>query len=247
MADAAALPDRPAIRPALAISAAWLFFWPYQLPWYDAMIICLLLLYPASRLDWLVLARLTAGTISNMPGNPYLHRGHILNCDRPLGGPIVAPAVILAAAVGLVGLCVSGRWNLRDAPGLGRAGIAGAPSDPGLLAADRHGPPCLRSYHAGAYGLCQRCPGGRQPEDDRTWGAGDETTTMGPMNESQMLGQPAQRDARRRLVVVVVDGSPGSGEALRQAASQARQRNALLDIVYVVPAARPARRRSWPG
>ena len=29
--------------------------------------------------------------------------------------------------------------------------------------------------------------------------------------------------------------SPGSGEALRQAASQARQRNALLDIVCVVP------------
>ena len=59
---------------------------------------------------------------------------------------------------------------------------------------------------------------------------------MGLMNESQMLGQPAQRDARRRVVVVVADGSPGSGEALRQAASQARQRNALLDIVYVVPA-----------
>ncbi len=38
-----------------------------------------------------------------------------------------------------------------------------------------------------------------------------------------------------RVVAVVVDGSPDSGEALRKAASQARQRNALLDIVYVVP------------
>jgi hypothetical protein len=37
------------------------------------------------------------------------------------------------------------------------------------------------------------------------------------------------------VVVVVVDGSPDSGDALRQAASQARQRNALLDIVRVVP------------
>ena len=50
----------PAIRPAVAVCAAWLFLWPYQLPWYDAMIICVLVLYPASRLDWLVLARLTA-------------------------------------------------------------------------------------------------------------------------------------------------------------------------------------------
>jgi hypothetical protein len=38
------------------------------------------------------------------------------------------------------------------------------------------------------------------------------------------------------VVVVVVDGSADSGEALRQAASQARQRNALLDIVHVAPA-----------
>jgi len=37
------------------------------------------------------------------------------------------------------------------------------------------------------------------------------------------------------VVVVVMDGSPESGAALRQAASQARQRNALLDIVCIVP------------
>jgi hypothetical protein len=37
------------------------------------------------------------------------------------------------------------------------------------------------------------------------------------------------------VVAVVVDGSPQSGAALRQAASQARQRNALLDIVCIVP------------
>ena len=58
---------------------------------------------------------------------------------------------------------------------------------------------------------------------------------MGPMSESQVPGQPARQPAPHRVVVVVVDGSPGSGEALRQAASQARQRNALLDIVHVVP------------
>ncbi len=34
------------------------------------MIICVLVFYPASRLDWLVLARLTGATIANMPGDP---------------------------------------------------------------------------------------------------------------------------------------------------------------------------------
>lgn len=48
-------------------------------------------------------------------------------------------------------------------------------------------------------------------------------------------GEPAGRPGQRRVVVVVVDGSPESGPALRQAASQARQRNALLDIVCIVP------------
>lgn len=48
-------------------------------------------------------------------------------------------------------------------------------------------------------------------------------------------GEPAARPGHQRVVVVVVDGSPASGAALRQAASQARQRNALLDIVCIVP------------
>ena len=48
-------------------------------------------------------------------------------------------------------------------------------------------------------------------------------------------GDPAERPGQHRVVVVVVDGSPESGAALRQAASQARQRNALLEIVCIVP------------
>ncbi len=48
---------------------------------------------------------------------------------------------------------------------------------------------------------------------------------------SRMTGMS---DGRR--VAVVVDGSRASGEALRRGASQARQRNALLDVVAVLPA-----------
>ena len=48
-------------------------------------------------------------------------------------------------------------------------------------------------------------------------------------------GEPSLWPGHHRVVVVVVDASPESGAALRQAASQARQRNALLDIVCIVP------------
>jgi hypothetical protein len=127
---------RPAIRPAVALCAAWLFLWPYQLPWYDSMIICVLILYPASRLDWLVLARLTAGTISNMPGNPYLHHSHLVVVADHFAVRIMAPLVILAAAVIFVGLCLTGKWKLRDSPGPGPGvGAPGhsAPEEAGQL------------------------------------------------------------------------------------------------------------------
>jgi len=106
-------PTRPAIRPTIALSAAWLFIWPYQLPWYEAMIICLLVFYPASRLDWLVLAIVAAGTLPNIPGNPRAPSGAVDSVHHFL---IVdfAPLVLLASAIGLVALCVSGRWKLHD-------------------------------------------------------------------------------------------------------------------------------------
>ena len=120
---------RPAIRPAVALCAAWLFLWPYQLPWYDSMIICVLVLFPASRLDWLVLARLAAGTISNMPGNPYLQHSHLLLVTDHFAVRIMAPLVILAAAAAFVALCLTGKWKLGDSPGPRLS----APAEPGQL------------------------------------------------------------------------------------------------------------------
>ena len=108
---------RPAIRPTVALCAAWLFLWPYQLPWYDAMLISVLVLYPASRLDWLVLGRLAAGTISNMPGNPYLQHSLLLWHIDHFAVRVLTPVVMLAAAAAFVALCLSGHWKLRDAPG----------------------------------------------------------------------------------------------------------------------------------
>ena len=104
-------PDRPAIRPAVAFSLAFLLVWPYQLPWYDAMILCVLVLFPSTWLDWLVLARLTAATIANMPGDAGGAPSAVL---RPFDVSMVhglAPAILLAVTVITILVAVSGRWE----------------------------------------------------------------------------------------------------------------------------------------
>ena len=114
----AGLPAWPAVRPALALSLAWLLVWPYQRPWYDAMALCLLALYPATRLDWPVLARLTAGTLYYLPGMPGPlpgGLGSLLHEERVL----LVPLIRFAALVAVVVLCVTGAWHSsrRQQPG----------------------------------------------------------------------------------------------------------------------------------
>ena len=107
-----AVPDLPAIQPALAIAIPWLFIWYYQLPWYDTMIIALLALYPASRLDYVVIVQMMAGTFALMPGSPL---------QPPLGWVRTftnetlsagVPVVLLAAVVAVIALCVFNGWNV---------------------------------------------------------------------------------------------------------------------------------------
>jgi hypothetical protein len=120
----------PAVRPALAISIAWLFVWYYQLPWYDTMAVGLLALYPASRLDWAVLGQLTAGTVALMPGSVAALHPHWLARLAYLVSFRLMPAVLLLALAALVWLCVSRAWNITprrtarpaDQPALQRAG-----------------------------------------------------------------------------------------------------------------------------
>ena len=102
-----------AVRPALALSAGWLFTWSYQLPWYDAMVICLLIVYPATRLDWLVVGRLAAATAALMPGNPWLPPGRVPGMVAHVSQVVGAPTVLLAASVALAVLVLSGRMLPR--------------------------------------------------------------------------------------------------------------------------------------
>jgi hypothetical protein len=110
------LPDRvprwPAVTPALALSLAFIFFYPFQRPWYDVMIIAPLALYPLSRLDAVVLIRLCFGAITYMesaklPVHTWVQQVQFFEGDW------VTPAVRLLTAAALIWMCVTGRWGTQ--------------------------------------------------------------------------------------------------------------------------------------
>lgn len=122
----------PVIFAALGVTTGWLFTFGYQLPSYEAMIICLLILVPAGWLDWLVVARLTAATIALMPGNTTPPPTRLLAQISLDNLNLAVPIVLLGAAVAVVVLCLADRTAARSRPG--------TPSSPPLpLAADASG------------------------------------------------------------------------------------------------------------
>jgi hypothetical protein len=115
--------NRPAIRIALALSVTWLVLWPNQFAWYSVMIMCVLIFYPESRLDWVAIGWLTAITIADMPGIGFGRAARtvgpsLMIVQRQIGQRVTPPAM-LAAAIALVVLCVTGRWNMRREGKLG--------------------------------------------------------------------------------------------------------------------------------
>ena len=109
------LPDRvpglPAVTPALALSLAFIFFYPFQRPWYDVMIIALLALYPRSWLDAVVLIRLCFGAITYMEAATLPDHNWVQHIQFLQGGWLT-PTVRFLAAAALVWMCVTGRWGL---------------------------------------------------------------------------------------------------------------------------------------
>ena len=108
------VPSLPALTPSLALSLAWVFMWPFQRPWYDVMIIALLVLYPASRLDWVVLVRLGFAAVTYMDAIT-LPRGWLLSLQMFEGEWITSTVRMLAVAA-LLWLCLTGRWGWRSRP-----------------------------------------------------------------------------------------------------------------------------------
>jgi len=120
-------PALPAVRPAFALSLAWLLTWPYQRPWYDAMAFCLLALYPASRLDWPLIARLVAGVLFSTPGMPGRLRIFPLGMIQHELVVFVVPAVRLGALVMVLLLCLTMAWQAREPLRLRLAGLVPLP------------------------------------------------------------------------------------------------------------------------
>jgi len=69
----------------------------------------------------------------------------------------------------------------------------------------------------------------------------DETREPGGPGEPGSTQSPARQRSACRRVAVIVDGGTESAPALRRAAAQARQRNATLDVICLVPAAADTR------
>jgi hypothetical protein len=110
--------NRPAVRAALALSLAWLLVWPHQYAWYSIMAICVLMLFPASRLDWPAVAWLSVETIADMPGLGFGQNrllGHLLAHIEGILVSKVEPVVMILALTGLVIWCSTRHWNSVEA------------------------------------------------------------------------------------------------------------------------------------
>jgi hypothetical protein len=116
-----------AARGALAFTLAWLFAWPYVLPWYDAQAWALLALVAWSWVDWLVLARTAALAVGYLPA-----RGPAAGLPAGLGWlqsvvrTGVTPVILALLTVVMVIACLSRRdghlvLDRGDLP----AGVAG--------------------------------------------------------------------------------------------------------------------------
>jgi hypothetical protein len=106
---------------AFAVVLAWLFAWPYVLPWYDALAWALLPLVTvgtaAEGAGWLLLARTTALGFGYLPArqtDAALPRG--LSWLQPVVRHGVTPAVLAAATVLLAVLMVRSRRSGRVVP-----------------------------------------------------------------------------------------------------------------------------------
>jgi hypothetical protein len=113
----------------LAVAVAWLFAWPYVLPWYDSLGWALLAAAPWSRLDGLMVARTTALALGYLPA-----RGVALPAGLGWLETVVRTALTPAALLVLLLLLVVWLWR-PDGGVRHRAAPAGD-----RLVADRAGP-----------------------------------------------------------------------------------------------------------
>jgi hypothetical protein len=118
--------DLPAVRIALALALGLLVLSPIQTAGYDAMIFPLLAVMPATRLDWITVAR--AAALAAACQSPIISRipAWLTALERisTLGSPTVALAAVVIA---LLWLCVTRTWIRADDQRILR--LPGPPAD----------------------------------------------------------------------------------------------------------------------
>lgn len=134
--------ELPAIRVALALALAWLLVSPQQHGWYFALIFPLLALFPASRLDWIVIVEAAVAALAEVPWpvSPVgLHPAWLSSVMR-IGYTGGFPLVLAAATGVLWWVCRTKGWSPRVAVNRGRHRLVpGATRTEGDLADQRSG------------------------------------------------------------------------------------------------------------
>jgi hypothetical protein len=102
----------PAVRPALVLMVAWLLAWPLQRPWYDAAAFCLMAVFTASRLDWLMLARAVPAALAVVVISPDRHIPLWLVDLINFLGYGLSRYVRLGAVIVAVVFCAAAAWEL---------------------------------------------------------------------------------------------------------------------------------------
>ena len=118
----------PAIRPAVVLMVAWLLVWPLQRPWYDAVAFCLLAVYAASRLDWLMLVRAVPAAMAVATGARGQPHSAWLSHIVLFVGNDLSPWVRLATVIAAITLCTLDAWPLRSRRPRGRTLEPAVPS-----------------------------------------------------------------------------------------------------------------------
>jgi hypothetical protein len=103
----------PAIRPAVVLMVAWLLVWPLQRPWYDAVAFCLLAVFAASRLDWLMLVRAVPAALAVALGAGGQPHPEWLTDVIGFIGNDLSPWIRLATVIAAIAFCTLDAWPLR--------------------------------------------------------------------------------------------------------------------------------------
>jgi len=104
--------DLPAVRVALAATLALLVLSPQQWPWYTALVFPLLAVFPASRLDWIVVTYASATAVGMLPV-VFLTGLHPASLARHVLAGVLGIVLLCVAEAGinLLWLCCTNDWR----------------------------------------------------------------------------------------------------------------------------------------